>query len=134
MIRWHRHTFLFPVALLFAVLLQIQSVTAEPSDVAKLQLKATILEHIETHTTEGTYYFIDANDTTLMKLTFVAMHPVVFERADGTYALCADFEDGKGQKVLIDYYVKSMNGKPVVLTSLAGKRSVLMKIAEKFNL
>lgn len=134
MIHSNRHSFLFLAVFLFITICQVRTSTADPSDAQKLQLKATILEHIESLTADGTYYFVDASDTALMKLTFVAMHPVVFERTDGTFALCADFNDGKGKKVLIDYYVKNLNGKFVVLSSLAGKRSLLMKIAEKFNL
>jgi hypothetical protein len=62
------------------------------------------------------------------------MHPVVFERQDGTYALCADFRDGSGEMVLIDYYLRPMDGTLTVLTSVAGKRSILMQLGERFGL
>jgi hypothetical protein len=62
------------------------------------------------------------------------MHPVVFERSDGTYALCADFADASGNKVLVDYFVREIGGDYVVLSSIAGKRSILMSIAERFSL
>jgi hypothetical protein len=108
--------------------------SAEPTAAQKLALKAAVLAHIERRTDDVAYHFIEPASTDLQKLRFVAMHPVVFERADGTYALCADFEDPAGAKVLVDYYVTDLNGEMVVLSSVVGKRSVLMRIAEKFDL
>lgn len=119
---------------LLAFLIQTGLARAEPSDATKLQLKASILEHIKQHTDGGTYYFIDNDSTDLLELSFLAMHPVVFERSDGTYALCADFADASGNKVLVDYFVREIGGNYVVLSSVAGKRSILMSIAERFSL
>jgi|GEM_PF-2775944 len=125
---------LLPSILVCAILLMSGTASAEPDDADKLKLKASVLQHIEGHTEDGTYFFVSSKTTKLMKLKFVAMHPVVFEHPDGTYALCADFEDGQKNKVLVDYYVQEINDRFVVLSSVEGKRSVLMGIAEKFGL
>ncbi|NQV98944.1 MAG: hypothetical protein HQ483_04555 [Rhodospirillales bacterium] len=122
------------IGLLYATLLMGSPASAEPSDSDKLNLKASVINHIAQQTEEGIYYFVSGSSTDLMKLKFVAMHPVVFERSDGTFALCADFEDAEGGKVLVDYYLRKLNGNFVMLSSIEGKRSVLMNIAERFGL
>ena len=131
----------FPVTMTRIVMLTIFAMSilaapakADPSDETKLQLKAAVLDHIEKSTNDGVYYFIDHESTDLRELSFVAMHPVIFERADGTYALCADFIDTAGEKVLVDYYLRDVAGGLVVLSSVEGRRSILMQIAEKFDL
>ncbi|MEQ8665426.1 MAG: hypothetical protein RIC16_06855 [Rhodospirillales bacterium] len=107
---------------------------AEPSDSVKLELKAAVLDHIASFTEDDVYHFIDGEDTNLKRLEFLAMHPVIFERNDGVYALCADFIDTDGNKILVDYYLRELNGELVVLSSVEGRRSILMQIAEKFDL
>jgi hypothetical protein len=114
--------------------LPINLVSAEPSNAQKLKLKATVVKHIKQHTAEGTYFFVNSENTSLTKLKFVAMHPVVFERSDGAYALCADFENEEKEKVLVDYYLMELNGDIVLLSSIEGKRSILMKLAQKFGI
>jgi hypothetical protein len=118
------------------LLLAMQAVpgSAAPLNSEKLALKAKVVRHIEAHTEGGTYLFVDAEDTKLIKLKFLAMHPVVFAHPDGTYVLCADFENANGDKVLIDYYLRKIDQDYVVLSSLEGKRSILMRIGEKFGL
>ena len=122
------------VVVMCAGLLHVGAAKAEPSDASKLQLKAAVLAHIADHTANDLYNFIDHESTQREQLRFLAMHPVIFVRDDGTYALCADFQDDRGNKVLIDYYVADMNGRLVVLASVKGQRSLLMRMAERFNL
>lgn len=122
------------VLIALLVIAPFSSAFAEPTNAQKLDLKVTVLNHIRAHTTGGTYYFVGEEDTKLKELKFIAMHPVVFEREDGTFALCADFQDASNKKYLIDYFVRHLNGKYVVLASLEGKRSLLMSMAQKFGL
>lgn len=110
------------------------AVKAEPTDIEKTQLKAVVLQHIHDRTDNGIYYFLDNETTRMSELTFTAMHPVVFERKDGVFALCADFNDNQGNKFLVDYYVKMVEGSFVVISSVEGKRSILMEMAERFGL
>ncbi|MBT5266623.1 MAG: hypothetical protein HOL85_17440 [Rhodospirillaceae bacterium] len=107
---------------------------AEPSDGEKLQLKSAVTQHITSHTDSGTYLFVRNDNTELLKLTYVAMHPVVFSHPNGLFVLCADFNDAGNKKVLVDYYVRKIGETFVVLSSIEGKRSLLMRLAEKFNL
>lgn len=122
------------VILLMTVVVPPNMASAEPSDAQKLKLKATVVNHIKAHTTDNTYYFVSSENTKLMKLKFVAMHPVVFEHPDGTFVLCADFETAQHDKVLVDYFLTELNGRFVVLSSIEGKRSLLMSIAQRFGL
>lgn len=123
------------LAVLFCVLvLPFNTASAEPSNSEKLKLKAAVVTYIKEHTSDGRYSHVEAASTDLLRLTFVAMHPVIFERPDGTFALCADFKDDENEEVLIDYYLQELNGKYVVLSSIEGKRSVLMGIGQMFGL
>ncbi|MCR9175051.1 MAG: hypothetical protein NXI19_03495 [Alphaproteobacteria bacterium] len=118
--------------LIAAVLMS--SASAEPTDREKLALKTEVIQHIQAHSDGDTYFFVDQEDVKLHTLTFVAMHPVVFEHPDGMFVLCADFEDLQGEKFLVDYYLRKIGNRYVVLSSVEGKRSLLMKLAEKFSL
>ena len=122
------------IILILLVTGPLESATAEPLESEKLTLKATVVRHIEAHTDNGTYLFVDQESTKLRRLKFVAMHPVVFGLPDGTFVLCADFEDADRNKVLIDYYVKKLGQSYRVLSSIEGRRSLLMRIGEKFGL
>lgn len=129
-----KSTLLTLILALGLALVTLAPAGAEPSDAEKLELKAAVLDHIEAMTHERTYHFVDGESLAVRDLRFVAMHPVVFERADGTYALCADFEATDGEKVLVDYFLRRLGDELVVLASVEGKRSLLMRMAERFNL
>ncbi len=122
------------VFLFFVLVLPFGSAQSEPSNSEKLKLKATVVSYIKEHTFDGRYYHVASDSTDLFKLEFVAMHPVVFERPDGTFVLCADFVKEDKEEVLIDYFLQESNGQYVVLSSIEGKRSILMGIGQKFGL
>ncbi len=108
--------------------------TAEPSDWEKLQLKSAVTRHIGSHSEDGTYFFVKPETVELLELSFVAMHPIIFQHPNGMFVLCADFKNEQKNKVLIDYYVREIEGSYIVLASVEGKRSLLMRLAERFRL
>lgn len=124
----------YRISLLTTLLLGATQVHAELNAGEKIALKQAVVNYIERHTEAGVYNFVDTQTLEVKKMQFLAMHPVLFEKDDGSFAMCADFTTAGDEKFLVDYHVLKVNGQYVVSTAVEGKRSLLMSIAEKLSL
>lgn len=131
----HIRTLLFKPLFLFSFLFALAPLAqAEISASDKIALKRTVVDYIALHTEADRYHFTDPNTLEVKQLQFLAMHPVLFEKGDGSFALCADFATDNNDKFLVDYHVTRVNNQYVVSAAVEGKRSLLMSIADKFSL
>ena len=91
----------------------------------KGDIKASMNAFIEGKTVDGTFYMFDAVKGDLMRLRFSKLHDGVMKKGD-FFVSCADFVDGDGRKVDLDFLVVKSGGGYVttqaVLHSIDGKK------------
>lgn len=108
------------------------TVVAEPTATQKAQLKNTLQEFIDQNTICGKYQFVQ-DDSDLVELDFLAIHPAIFVREDHLFIMCADFKDASDKRYLIDYYVKQAPNGYLILKQIEGRQSLLSTIKNKFR-
>lgn len=73
-------------------------------------IQASMAHFIQQQNIDGRMYVYDAVDGKLLKLKLDELHSGIVKKGD-FYVSCADFHDGQGRKVDIDFLVRpSVNG------------------------
>ncbi len=99
----------------------------------KVRIQSALVSHIETHSTNGQYKYVDTESGTESLLYPTNLHPKILDFGK-LLLLCADFIDGAGVTVEVDF-IASMQGNEVVIGGayLDKRKAVVKRLISEFG-
>lgn len=96
----------------------------------KAALQAAMRQHIDRQLVQGAFMWFDAKAGAVGKLFPTKSHPMILSYGDH-FILCADFRDGAGKDVNIDFYVARRAAGFVVFHTAVADRGVVEKLMKE---
>ncbi|MBM3488286.1 MAG: hypothetical protein FJX67_16900 [Alphaproteobacteria bacterium] len=111
-----------------AAVLAVAAHAATPVTMAeKTALQVTMQQHIDRALVDGRYRRLDLKTGAVQALHPVTAHPMILRMGDH-FVLCADFRDGGGKAVNVDFYIARRGASFVVFQSVVDDRGALEKL------
>lgn len=113
--------------LLAATFAQAAESTDKVATQTRVLLQAAMQSHIDRTTVSGSYPVVDMKSGQVRKLHPAVGHPMVVLMGE-YYVLCADFRDGAGQAVNVDFFVARDDTKFTVFQVEVANRAALRSL------
>lgn len=117
-------------ALSLALVFSAGSASASQISVEKkVELQASMLQHINAMTIDGVIPYVSLSDGSIADLVPTKAHPMILSFGD-KYVLCTDFRNPEGEFVNVDFYLTKNEDRYVVFQTEINNREPLNKLME----
>ena len=115
-------------AMLLAVCLGTGALAGQSLDVGeKALLQSAMQQHIDSSLVDDVYLHLDSASGEVRALHPVTAHPMIMRMGE-YFVLCADFRDGEGRPVNIDFYLAAQDRSYVVFHAAVDNRDLLGRL------
>lgn len=96
----------------------------------KIELQASMLQHINTMTIDGIIPHVSLDDGSVVDLVPTKAHPMILSFGN-KYVMCTDFRDQEGKFVNVDFYLTRNGDRYTVFQTEINNRDPLKKLMKE---